>query len=107
MSITMPHWIDGAEYVVAEGVFAHDLVPALRERGLLAAAYCVHQHPLHTFWRRLRRDLRERRKAPLVLVRRGLALMRGHRGLVAEAVAAGCRPATPDAAYRDIRTLTG
>lgn len=103
------HLLDlaGSAYVVAEGVFAHDLVPALRERGLLAAAYCVHQHPVHTFWRRLRRDLRERRKAPLVLVRRGLALTLGHRRLVADAVAAGCRPVSPEEAYRDIRALAG
>ena len=42
------------------------------EAGLLAAAYCVRQHPLVTFWRRLTRDLREHRKPPLVLVRRGV-----------------------------------
>ena len=54
---------------------------------MLAAAYCVRQHPVVTFWRRLTRDLREHRKPPLVLVRRGLALLRDQRRVVAHAVA--------------------
>ena len=77
---------------VAEGIFAQEVVPRCRDRGLLAAAYCVRQHPLVTFWRRLTRDLRERRKPPLVLVRRGLALMRDQRRVVAHAVELGCVP---------------
>jgi uridine kinase len=89
---THPIALDGHRFVVAEGVFAQDLVPALRECGLLAAAYCVHQHPLRTFWRRLRRDLRERRKPPRVLLLRGLALMREQREFVRRAVALGCTP---------------
>ena len=66
------------------------------------AAYCVRQHPLVTFWRRLTRDLRERRKPPLVLVRRGLALMRDQQRVVEDAVAKGCRPVTPEQAYAEI-----
>jgi uridine kinase len=99
--------VDGSSYLVAEGLFAQDVVAACRQRGLLAAAYCVHQHPLVTFWRRLTRDLREHRKPPPVLVRRGVALLRDQRRVVADAVAKGCRPVTPDEAYRDIRNLTG
>ena len=72
---------------------------------LLAAAYCVRQHPLVTFWRRLTRDLREHRKPPLVLVRRGLALLRDQRGVVADAVAHGCRPVTPEEARADVGRL--
>ena len=82
--------LDGHALVVAEGIFAHHVVAPLRAAGLLAAAYCLRQHPIVTFWRRLSRDLREHRKPPLVLVRRGLALMRDQRRIVAEAVAAGC-----------------
>ena len=52
-----------------------------------------------TFWRRLTRDLREHRKPPLVLVRRGLALLRDQRRVVANAVAQGCEPVTPDEAF--------
>ena len=91
--------------VVAEGIFAHHVVAPLRSAGLLAAAYCLRQHPLVTFWRRLTRDLREHRKPPLVLVRRGLVLMRDQRRIVDAAVAAGCTPASADEAYRLVQAL--
>lgn len=87
---------------VAEGIFAPDVVAACREAGLLAGAYCITQSPLLTFWRRLTRDLRERRKPPLVLVRRGLALMRDQRRVVGHAVRQGCRVASPDEAFTEI-----
>lgn len=87
---------------LAEGIFAQEIVPHAREAGLLAAAYCVRQHPMVTFWRRLTRDLRERRKPPLVLVRRGLALMGDQRRVVSHAVSLGCEPVTPDEAYAKI-----
>ena len=87
---------------VAEGIFAQEIVPACQEAGLLAVAYCVRQHPLVTFWRRLTRDLREHRKPPLVLVRRGWSLLRTQREVVRHAVALGCRPVRPDEAYDEI-----
>jgi uridine kinase len=90
---------------VAEGIFAQEVVPACRTRGQLAAAYCVRQHRVVTFWRRLTRDLREHRKPPLVLVRRGLALLRDQRRVVEHAVALGCRPVTPDQAYAEVSAL--
>jgi uridine kinase len=90
---------------VAEGIFAEEVVGPCRDAGLLAAAYCVRQHPALTFWRRLTRDLREHRKPPLVLVRRGLVLMREQRRVVARAVERGCRPVTPDEAHADVRRL--
>lgn len=93
------------ELFVAEGIFAQEVVSSCREAGLLAAAYCVRQHPLVTFWRRLTRDLREHRKPPLVLVRRGFALLRDQRRVVAGAVARGCEPMTPEQAYDALRTL--
>lgn len=91
--------------LVAEGIFAPEVVAPLADRGLLAAAYCVRQHPLVTFWRRLTRDLREHRKPPLVLVRRGVALLRAQRAVVAYAVARGCTPATPEQAYAALSRL--
>jgi uridine kinase len=97
--------LDGAPLVVAEGIFAHHVVAAVRAAGCLGAAYCVRQHPVVTFWRRLTRDLREHRKPPLVLVRRGLALMRAQRRIVAAAVTAGCTPVTPHEAYDDVQRL--
>lgn len=88
----------GASHFVAEGIFAQEIVPRAREAGLLAEALCVRQHPAVTFWRRLTRDLREHRKPPLVLVRRGLALMRAQRLVVDHAVALGCRPVSNEQA---------
>ena len=45
--------------------------PAAASAGVLHSAWCVHHRPAVTFVRRLARDLKERRKPPLVLVRRG------------------------------------
>ena len=97
--------LDGAGLVVAEGIFAHHVVRPLRDAELLASAYCLRQHPMVTFWRRLSRDLREHRKPPLVLLRRGLALMRDQRRIVAAAVAAGCEPVSADQAYAAVQRL--
>jgi uridine kinase len=99
--------LEGSSYFVAEGIFAQDVVADCRRLGLLAAAYCVRQHPLVTYWRRLTRDLREHRKPPLVLVRRGFALLRTQRAVVEDAVAKGCSPVTPEQAYAAIRDLSG
>ena len=97
--------LQGHRLFVAEGIFAQEVVPACGDTGLLAAAYCVRQHAMVTFWRRLTRDLRERRKPPLVLLRRGWALMRDQRRVVDDAVAKGCRPVTPEQAYAEIARL--
>ena len=97
--------LSGSPLVVAEGIFAHHVVGPMRDAGLLAAAYCLRQHPVVTFWRRLSRDLREHRKPPLVLLRRGLALARAQRRIVAEAVAAGCTSVSADEAYAQFRRL--
>ncbi len=99
--------LHGSGLFVAEGIFAQEVVPHVLETGQLAAAYCVRQHPAVTFWRRLTRDLREHRKPPRVLVRRGLALMRDQRRVVEHAVARGCRPVTPDEGFASIAVLTG
>lgn len=101
---SQPLELGDATLFVAEGIFAPEIVSACRRAGLLEAAYCVTQRPTVTFWRRLTRDLRERRKSPLVLVRRGLALMRDQRRVVAHAVELGCVVATPDEALSRIMT---
>jgi len=98
-----PLTLDEHDAFVAEGIFAQEIVAAAGSAGHLLAAYCIAQRPVVTFWRRLVRDLRERRKPPLLLVRRGLALMRGQRRVVADAAAKGCRVATPEQAYRELR----
>ena len=97
--------LGSAPLFVAEGIFAAHVVAPCRDRGLVAAAICLRQHPLVTFWRRLTRDLREHRKPPLVLVRRGLALMLAQRRVVSEAVSRGCEPLSPDQALARIEEL--
>jgi uridine kinase len=97
--------LGGARCFLAEGIFAQEVVAECRRRGLLADAICLTQHPLVTFFRRLSRDLREHRKPPGVLVRRGLHLLREQRRVVAHAEALGCRVRHPESAYAEIRAL--
>lgn len=94
--------LHGATRLVAEGIFAPEVVADCQRLGLLAGAYCITQRPLVTFWRRLTRDLREHRKPPLLLLRRGIALMHDQRRIVEHAVRLGCRRATPDEAYAEL-----
>lgn len=83
------------DLVLAEGIFAAEVVPALREAGLLHSAWCIRHHRWHTFVLRLVRDLAERRKPPLTLVRRGLVLARDEPRVVARHIALGAREASP------------
>ena len=77
---------------VGTGIFAAELVGPARERGLLADAVVVRRSRVKNFLRRLARDLREHRKPPLTLVRRGLRLLRAEPGVVARQIELGCRP---------------
>ena len=52
--------------------------------------------------RRLARDLKERRKPPLTLVRRGLTLMRAEPEIVRRQTDLGARPARPTDIERDL-----
>jgi uridine kinase len=71
------------DLILAEGIFAAEIIGDLRTRGVLAGAYCVHHHRVLTFVWRLLRDLSERRKPPWTLVRRGIALLRDEPRVVA------------------------
>lgn len=97
--------LGGAAYVLAEGIFADAVVGPCRDQGLLAGAVCIHNSRLVTFWRRLSRDLRESRKPPWVLVRRGVALLRAEPEILARARAAGCVVLSNAAAYARLRAL--
>ena len=90
------------DLVLAEGIFAAEVVSRLREAGVLHSAWCVHHRPAVTFVRRLARDLKERRKPPLVLVRRGLALMRAEPQVIARQTELGARPARAVDVERDL-----
>ena len=96
----------GVRHFLAEGIFAQEVVAACRDRDLLADAVCLSPPPLLTFARRLTRDLRERRKPPWVLVRRGLHLLRTHRDVVRRAEALGCRVLRPERAFADLQALS-
>lgn len=82
----------GAAPFVAEGIFAPELVGPLRARGLLLDAIVVRRDPWKNFVRRAARDLKERRKPPMTILRRGLHLHAVEPRVVGRALAAGCRP---------------
>ncbi|TDU88631.1 uridine kinase [Kribbella voronezhensis] len=96
---------EGSPLVIAEGIFADQIVGPLQDRGLLAAAICVRHHRLVTFARRFQRDLREHRKPPFTLLRRGLLLLRDDPRVVRRCLDAGCEPLSPKAARRRITEL--
>lgn len=92
--------------LVAEGIFAAELVADLRREDVLADAICLVRPRLATFWFRLLRDFGESRKPPITLLRRGSSLLRAEPALVRGWVAKGCRPLSPAAAEATITDLT-
>ncbi len=95
------------QLILAEGIFAADIIAGLAELDVLAAAYCVHNGRWLTFWRRLLRDLAERRKPPWVLWRRGLSLCRQEPEIVARHVGLGARPVSAVEAMAELAALVG
>lgn len=83
---------DDARVIVAEGIFAAHLVPALKERGLLCDAICIARNRWRNTYFRFIRDVRKSRKPLHVLIRRGLYLTKREPGQIREWVALGCRP---------------
>jgi len=81
--------------VVAEGIFAAEIIPRLREEELLHSAWCIAHDRWVTFARRLVRDLSERRKPPHILLRRGLALCRDEPKVIARMERLGARCTSP------------
>ncbi len=84
--------LGGCACVVAEGVFAIELLPHLRAAGIPATPIYLDRPGWLVFGLRLRRDLAGKRKPPRVLLRRGWALWRAQPSLKRKAVAAGFRP---------------
>lgn len=91
--------------VVAEGIFAAEMVAPLRDAGLLADALLLRQRRGITFARRLVRDLGEGRKAPWYLVRQGWAKTRSEPAVIAHQRALGARPVTKAQARARLRAL--
>ncbi|QJC21285.1 uridine kinase family protein [Arcanobacterium buesumense] len=65
--------MDGRRHVLAEGIFAAEIVDDLQKEGILADALCIARPRVQTFWFRLMRDLDEARKPLPNLLRRGIA----------------------------------
>lgn len=78
--------------VIAEGIFAAHLIPALRERGLLLDALCIARWRWRNAFFRFIRDVKKSRKPLPVLIRRGLYLTKREPGQIREWMALGCRP---------------
>lgn len=91
--------------IVAEGIFAAELVDDLRREDVLADAICLVRPRLATFWFRLLRDFGEGRKPPITLLRRGSSLLQAEPELVRRWVEKGCRPLSPTAAEAAVRDL--
>lgn len=89
--LTLPEPEPGRRIVVvAEGIFAPELVRPARERGLDVTGIWLHRPPALIFLLRLVRDLRQHRKPPAVLLRRGWELLRTEPARRRRAVERGC-----------------
>jgi uridine kinase len=97
--------LDSAPAYVAEGIFAAEIIPACRDRGVIGDAICLRHHPMVTFWRRLVRDLRERRKPPHILIQRGVRLCRDEPKIIARATTLGAVPCDTRTALARIRAV--
>lgn len=96
----------GAPVIIAEGIFAAELIAPLAAAGLLADAIVLHRPAPVVFALRLARDLREHRKPPLTLLRRGWGLARDQRGDLQGWIRAGMRPEGLTSGVRRLRALT-
>lgn len=91
-----------ARLLIAEGIFATQACPAARAAGIDIEALWLDRTRTKNFVRRLSRDLKEKRKTPTVLVRRGIALFRNEPALRRAALAAGFTPASMRRALRRV-----
>jgi len=91
--------------IVAEGIFAPELVRRCRDLGLDTTGAWLTRQGLLVFLLRLVRDLREHRKAPPILLRRGWALMRKEPAQRRAAMAKGCETRTMRQAAARIESL--
>ncbi|WBB72891.1 hypothetical protein O7602_24830 [Micromonospora sp. WMMD1128] len=102
---TRPFVVDGSPIFVAEGIFAAEIVAECRRRGLLAGAYALRRPRGATFLRRLARDLAEQRKAPRVLVRRGITLLRAEPAVLRRQTGLGAEAARAREVLRGVAAL--
>lgn len=91
--------------LVAEGIFAPDLLRPARAAGLHVVPMWLDRPRTVTALRRLRRDLAQRRKAPPVLVRRGFALWRAEPAMRRRALELGFAPTSFSEALEQVDQL--
>ncbi|GAA4521453.1 NUDIX domain-containing protein [Brachybacterium paraconglomeratum] len=91
--------------LIAEGIFAAELIAPLAAAGLLAEAIVLDRPVPVVFGLRLARDLREHRKPVPILLQRGTALARQQNRYVERWKRAGLRPYGLRAAIRRLREL--
>ena len=97
--------IHGASLLLAEGIFAAELLEPLNKAGVLADAVYLDQSRYVTAFRRFARDVGESRKPIPALVKRGVALTRAEPAMVARWRECGLRPlpiGTAEAVLRDL-----
>jgi uridine kinase len=90
------------QLIVAEGIFALDLLPLIREAGLPVCPLYLDRNRWLVAGLRLRRDLAQHRKSPRVLLHRGWALLQAQPAQRDRALAAGFRPLTMRAALAEL-----
>jgi uridine kinase len=90
---------------VAEGIFAAEIAARCDEAGLLADALVVRRPRTVTFARRLVRDLREHRKPPHVLLRRGIRLWHEDPAVLRRQSNLGCTAMTARQVWRRVDEL--
>ncbi|MDO4413227.1 uridine kinase [Cutibacterium sp.] len=81
-----------APAVIAEGIFALDLLDPCLRVGMDVLPIWLDRPRWFNFARRLIRDLRQHRKSPPVLIRRGLALCQAEPALRSRAIVMGFQP---------------
>jgi uridine kinase len=92
----------GEPVLIAEGVFAPEIVAPLRASGVAMDAVYLDRPRTATLLRRFLRDVAEHRKPVWLLVRRGIALWRAEPQMRAHALALGCRPVSMAEATRAV-----
>jgi uridine kinase len=91
--------------IVAEGIFAPELVRRCRDLGIDTTGVWLTRTRLLVFWLRLVRDLKDHRKAPLILLRRGWTLLLKEPEQRRAAVAKGCETLSMRQAASRIESL--
>ena len=99
--------VGDAAALVAEGIFALDLLEPCLRSGLNVLPIWLDRPRWFNFARRLVRDLQQHRKSPPVLVRRGLALCRAEPALRSRAIVMGFQPMSMRRARAAVASLTG